>query len=114
MTDETALFAKLISANCEDDVTAAINEDQLRWRPLGGNENNFGIIENQQSSPIAALIEKITNSIDAILLRRCFEHGINPTEAGAPATMGEAIDRFFGNAPKSWHLGPNRRAQAEA
>ena len=41
------------------------------WYPLGGNENNFGVIENQQSTPIAALIEKITNSIDAVLMKKC-------------------------------------------
>ena len=46
------------------------------WYPLGGKETNFAVIENQQSAPIAALIEKITNSIDAILMRKCFEANV--------------------------------------
>lgn len=29
----------------------------------------FGIVRNQQSNPIAALVEKVTNSIDAILTK---------------------------------------------
>jgi hypothetical protein len=110
-----SFFEALISAESEGAVTEALHDGPgLQWGPLGANESNFGIIENQQSSPIAALIEKITNSIDAILLRRCLEQGIDPKSTAAPAAMAEAIDRFFGNAPKSWHLPPNRRAQAES
>jgi hypothetical protein len=109
------LFMSLFDAQSECDLTGTLAKAAaIVWGPLGGNQSNFGIIENQQSSPIAALIEKITNSIDAILLRRCLEQGIDPKSKTAPATMAEAIDRFFGNAPKSWHLPPNRRAQAES
>ena len=110
------LFDTLINADSESAVDAGLMAGRRSgdWEPLGGNQSNFGIIENQQSSAVAALIEKITNSIDAILVRRCYEHGIDPKNPDAPATMAEAIARFFGNAPKSWHLGPNRRAQAES
>lgn len=33
------------------------------WKPYGGNFNNAGIFENQQSSPENALVEKLTNSM---------------------------------------------------
>lgn len=113
--DLKVFFNALFSCDSEVGVSSVLEDQQLdlRWEPLGGHENNFGIIENQQSSPIAALIEKITNSIDAILLRRCLEAGIDPKSPAAPSTMSHAVDRFFGAATKSWHLGPPRRDQAQ-
>lgn len=83
------------------------------WHPLGRNENNFGVIENQQSTPIAALIEKITNSIDAVLMKKCFEAGINPKSSHAPKSMEEARERFFKNH-KDWDLPTARRKQSES
>jgi hypothetical protein len=83
------------------------------WHPLDGNESNFGVIENQQSSPIAALIEKITNSIDAILMRKCYEAGIDPKSPVAPRSMDEAIGRFFHPENQTWYLSPTRQKQAE-
>ena len=45
-----------------------------------------------------ALVEKITNSIDAILMRRCYEEGIDPCDRNtAPKTMAEAVKKFFGD-----------------
>lgn len=87
-----------------------VNEN---WYPLGENFSNYGVIENQQSNPIAALIEKITNSIDAILTRKCIEAGIIPSSKQAPKTMEEAIQKFFPNS-KSWDLASFRKAQSES
>ncbi len=112
------LFSSLLSTSNENDVDAKLKSivltHNISWTPLGGNDSNYGIIENQQSSPIAALIEKITNSIDALLMRRCVEEGIDPRAAGAPGTMAEAIELFFGNESKVWHLQGPRKTQAEA
>ncbi|MGZ3808532.1 MAG: hypothetical protein ACXVCE_10625 [Bacteriovorax sp.] len=82
------------------------------WFPLGGDENMFGIVRNQQSSPIAALVEKITNSMDAVLMKKCWEQGINPSSPNAPKSMEEAIEKFYPNH-KQWDLGTFRRKQAE-
>ncbi|HEY2581972.1 MAG TPA: hypothetical protein VGI43_09200, partial [Mucilaginibacter sp.] len=86
--------------------------NQKNWHPLGDNESNYGIIENQQSNPIAALVEKITNSIDAILMRKCYEAGVNPTSPQAPKTMDDAVELFFPDN-KSWDLTTFKRKQAE-
>src|SRR5438093_967124 len=99
-----ALFQDLFQAQSESAIQRVLEGRQsLAWVPLGGNENNFGVIENQQASPVAALIEKITNCIDAILMRRSFEEGVNPKSDGAPRTMAEAVERFFASSYKSWH-----------
>lgn len=91
-----------------------VSELQSSWWPLGGNENNFGVIENQQASPVAALIEKLTNSIDAILMRRCLEAGIDPKGKNAPGSMHSAIEAFFPTDHKNWNLTGVRRKQAQS
>ena len=69
--------------------------EQNLWRYLDDNENNFGAIGNQQSSAVAALIEKLVNSVDARLLNSCLERGIDPTSSDAPRSIREAVARFF-------------------
>ena len=82
------------------------------WRPYGGTESNFSVVENQQSSPIPALIEKITNGIDAILMRRCVEEGVDPRSDRAPRSIDTAVDQFFPNH-KNWDVRTTRRIQAQ-
>ena len=72
------LFADLLKAEREEDVTDALMVFGLEkfsdsnWLPYGGIENNYGIIGAQQADAIGALVEKVVNSIDAILMRECF------------------------------------------
>src|ERR1035438_1640543 len=114
-----ALFLRLLKYPTEEALDHCLSESNLalaadaHWCPLDDNESNFGIIENQQSSPIAALIEKITNSIDAILMRRCYEAGIDPKSPAAPKSMEEAIHKFFHPESQTWYLSPTRQKQAE-
>lgn len=77
------LFDKLVQAETEDAVEAILRnagymDDESMWRPMGAFENNFAAVGNQQSDPTAALIEKVINGIDAVLMAKCFELGINP------------------------------------
>ena len=111
------LFNKLYFAHTEVEVDKIINAHpdifkSENWLPLGTNENNFGVIENQQSTPIAALIEKITNSIDAVLMKKCLEAGINPKSDSAPQSMEQAKIEFFANH-RDWDLPRTRSKQAE-
>ncbi|MDE0316088.1 MAG: hypothetical protein OXM61_14400, partial [Candidatus Poribacteria bacterium] len=111
------LFDKLYFAQTEDEVDKLINAHPYiftsdNWYPLGGNENNFGVIENQQSNPIAALIEKITNSIDAVLVKKCLQAGINPKSNQAPQSMDAAKTIFFPDHG-NWDMAGFRNRQAE-
>lgn len=111
------LFEKLYFAPTEDAVDDLIKAQpdifkDANWSPLGGDERMFGIVRGQQSNPIAALVEKVTNSIDAILMKKCYEAGINPQSQDAPRTMEEAIQKFFPQH-KQWDLKTFRRKQAE-
>lgn len=112
-----SLFADLFNAKDEEELHLLIvNQPEIfkreNWRPLGGNYSNYGIVKNQQSNPIAALIEKVTNSIDAILTKQCLLAGIAPESKDAPQSMEEAIERFFPEN-KNWDLGSQRRKQSE-
>lgn len=111
------LFEELFFAKTERELEQVLQKhpallEAQNWCPLGNNLNNYAIIKNQQANPIAALIEKITNCIDAILMRRAYEEGVDPTGSDAPQSMEEAVARFFPNY-KHWDLKPHRRKQSE-
>lgn len=111
------LFLKLFAAKTENDLEEIIQKHNSlfsneNWVPVGDNESNYGIIENQQSNPIAALVEKVTNSIDAILTKKCLESGVKPDALESPRSMEEAIKKFYPEH-KQWDLPTFRRKQAE-
>ncbi len=111
------LFNHLFFSKNEEEIEKVISQygnvfADENWYPLGENESFFGVIENQQASPIPALIEKITNSIDAILTKKCIEQGIDPESPYAPRSMEDAIKEFFPKQ-KQWDLPSFRKAQSE-
>ncbi len=96
------LFNELLRADNEQAVLEILQEyclldNEHVWQPLGGIEleNNFSIVANQQDNPSGALVEKIINSIDAVLMAKCFTDGIDPESTDAPDTMAAAVDQFF-------------------
>lgn len=96
------LFEALLHAEDEDAVVAILDKEGYSldnadvWRPLGENEANFTTVGNQQDEGTAALVEKIVNSVDAVLVSECHAAEIDPTSAQAPATMHEATEQFLG------------------
>lgn len=118
MIDKSALnlFFDIYNSKDEIELQSFIDKNEelfksVNWKPLGGNFSNYGVVKNQQSNPIAALIEKTTNSIDALLTKKCLELGINPKSKEAPMSMEEAIERFYPN--NNWDLRDFRKAQSE-
>lgn len=107
--DLQRLLYDLYNANSSESVYNVVEKYHLNnpenWHPYGGNQNNAGTFENQQSSPENALVEKITNSIDAILMKQCFVRGINPREKGisdVPKDMFQAVEYFWGVKEGRW------------
>lgn len=101
MNANKEILLKLIKANSAKEITELIKNNQFFiqacWWPLGDNESNFSIVSSQQSDPVNALVEKIVNSIDAILIKECLLKGIDPKDKkNAPESMKLAVEKFFG------------------
>src|SRR5690349_3692676 len=103
MKDEK-LLQEFLNAENEVAVLAALNQRGLlstsatnRWRYLGNMPNNQSIVHAQQSSAGAALVEKYTNGVDALLLRHCKAHGIDPRGPQAPDNMADAVGKWIGD-----------------
>lgn len=100
-----SLFWQIFNAENEDALHKIVTTDILlknenNWVPYGSRNRedtgNFGTFENQQPNPIPALVEKITNSVDTLLLKECRSRGIDPKSEDAPRSMQEAVGTFFG------------------
>jgi len=95
------LCLDLLRSDSEQEVvrllkTAGYWDDESAWLPYGDNENNFSTIGNQQASPDAALVEKLINSVDAMLMRESWRANVDPSGPDAPPTIKVALERFFG------------------
>lgn len=100
--DPQELFLSLLKADKEEDVVEILTkagywERPDAWRFYGDQDANWGQIGAQQSLPESALVEKLTNSIDALLLAECRVSGMNPESPKAPQSMSEAVAKFFGS-----------------
>ncbi|MHA1495058.1 MAG: hypothetical protein ACTSRQ_13690 [Candidatus Thorarchaeota archaeon] len=71
-------------------------DDPSLWRDYGDIESNWSIVDNQQDRADGALVEKITNSVDALILRNCWRNGMNPeSDSDVPKSLREAVKTFF-------------------
>ena len=97
------ILIKLLSSTTADEVDFVVQNDEffrdINWVPIGGrgNDINAGRVEGQMKYPENAFVEKITNSIDAILMKKCRELGVDPADKEkAPKSLHEAILKFIG------------------
>ena len=112
------LFEELFRAETESALNVIIESNEKfknykNWHPLGDMDNNYSVVENQQSSPIAALVEKLTNSIDAILMKKSYENNIDPRSSIAPKSMEEAVEQFFKDSCVNWNLSSFAKEQSK-
>lgn len=94
------LCLKLAKAEDENEVIEILKQagywdEPGVWADYGGNENNWSTINNQADSSDSALVEKIVNSIDAMLMYRCLEEGIDPQGQSSPQSIKSAVEGFY-------------------
>ena len=94
------LCRELMGADTSDAAVAALRQagywdDPKAWRPLGDNPGNLSTVANQQSDPVAALAEKLTNAVDARLINACWATGANPEDPDGPNSPRAAVARFI-------------------
>ena len=101
--DSKAICLSLLAAESENAVQAIIDSvpemrDPDNWSAIDARESNFNVVTNQASTGGKAATELMTNMVDAILMRRAYEQGIDPKDRSqAPRTMYEAVDRLVTN-----------------
>ena len=96
------MFYKLVKAKNETEVEKILQDsffNNVMWKPLGGTDNNYATVTNQQSDPVNALCEKPINSIDHYLLKKCKLTGDIPEGEKSPHSMKEALEKYV-NIPK--------------
>lgn len=94
------LCLELMRADSEQQViniltVAGYWNDESAWRNYGDSPNPWGVIGNQQATPEGALVEKLTNAGDALLLLACRKEGIDPEGPLAPQSIAAAVGQFF-------------------
>src|SRR5689334_7349567 len=96
------LLFDLLKAELEEDVTHSLlafgldKYSDTNWLPYGSMENNFGIVGAQQADALGALVEKLINSVDAVLMRECYAKNLDPRSNLAPRSMTDATEQFLG------------------
>ena len=114
------LCLKLLHADTENEVEQILKQYKLwdfkdiqNWRLLGDSPANWSIVGNQQSKPVPSLVEKIVNSIDAVLISKCKELGIDPKSPEAPQSVFAAVQKFFEVPQGLLEYEPNRSKLAQ-
>jgi hypothetical protein len=107
----------LIKADSEQETIRILKDvgywqNPKNWKFYGDFENNFSVIGNQQSLPESALVEKIINSVDAVLMRECLRRNVDPESAEAPESILDALQKFFKISQGSlWYIGAVSRTK---
>lgn len=99
--DIKQLTLALVNSETEKEVVQVLRnfnlwENKKAWKEFDESSGNWSTIGNQQSAPDTALVEKIINSVDAVLMRECLKEGIQPENKDAPRGIAEAQKRYFG------------------
>ena len=93
MRDIEAIVADLLAATTVPEVDSAVRElveeHGAVWRPVGDRETNFGTIQIS-TDPANALIERVTNAIDALLEKGHLQHRYGEFRSPRPASSPAA------------------------
>ncbi len=104
-TKNKEMLERLLMVTSSEEIASLIESDDFfkpancKWVPYGRRENNAGQVEGQMKDSSNAFVEKLINSIDALLMRRCYEvEGAAPDsrDPKLPKSLSKAITRYFG------------------
>ena len=96
------LCLKLVKCSSADDVKEILKkeglwDDEKYWKHIGGVENNYTTIGNQQASPLNAFVEKVVNASDSVLTSKVISDGIDPENINeAPTSVKDAMEKYLG------------------
>ena len=118
--DNRTLFESLLTADSESEVINILQSENLwefstdNWKIFGGDDfaGNKSIFMAQNPTPEGAIIEKLSNSIDALLLQEAKLLKIDPPPPQAPENVAKATELFF-NIEDGDLTGLNRKYRTE-
>ncbi len=95
------LCLDLMKCNSSNDVVSLLKEKNFWdnddvWRDYGDDPGAWGTVTSQ-GDPFFALTEKITNSIDAVLMNKCYENNTHPksNDKKTPDSIYDAVNKYF-------------------
>ena len=100
--DSADLCFAFLRAESEAAVTQIIENELplfagIAWREIDQRDTNSNTINNQASTGSKALTELCTNMVDAVLMKRAYEHGISDlTGPDAPQSVTDAVRTLIG------------------
>ncbi len=100
--DSADLCFAFLRAESEAAVTQIIESELplfagTAWREIDQRDTNSNTINNQASTGSKALTELCTNMVDAVLMKRAYEHGISDlTGPDAPQSVTDAVRILIG------------------
>ncbi len=115
--DLRRVFLDLYQATTERQLEAALRKHkdvirkQGKWQPIEDDQQMAAVIANRQVSPIGAIVEKLTNSMDALLLRRCAKSKITVEGDGVSSVMENILATAY-PARDKWAQPAARKAEA--
>lgn len=98
--DIKELAIALATSETEDEVVKVLTKanlwnDKNCWKEVDESSGNWSTIGNQQSAPDTALVEKVINSVDAVLMKECMKEGLDPQTKEAPRSIADAQKKYF-------------------
>ncbi|WP_424989027.1 hypothetical protein [Flagellimonas sp.] len=111
------LALSLVHADTENEIINILKKEGYwdksdDWQLYGGKENNFATIGNQKSRAEDALVEKIVNSVDAVLMAECLKRGFKTDSKEAPTSIADALEKFYNiHNGKLSNITPNERTK---
>jgi uncharacterized protein YjbJ (UPF0337 family) len=94
--NEEDFWDKIIKPYGLDKVSTNIEGNLVEWKFFGNDPGNASSVTSTNKVALLALIEKIINSQDAVMMKYCLQEGIDPTSKYAPQSVTEAMQRYFG------------------
>lgn len=94
--NEQEIYKNLIVKYGLDKRKGEIDGVAYEWEYFGRNENNLANVTANTDTAILALVEKLVNSTDAMLLKFCRDANIEPCGADAPQSVAAAVEKFVG------------------
>jgi len=87
---------KILSDNNILKPNFTLDEIKKNWHPIGNEWNNETAVRGQSPTPELAFGERVINSVDSVLMKKCIENNIDPRGAKAPKSMFDAISDYYG------------------